>query len=231
MHSALVHLLSPVLLWAIAFLFGLGLVTLPLAHRRLPSVSSPYARAEPRRRLLAALADSTICILAYIQTQRSGNLNFLLFGLLYAGLKDSINGQSVGKLLFGLTVVRLDGGIPIGPARSLVRNAVFLVPGFNLAALSWEMILSMRDPQGFRLGDRLANTQVIEGSKLSELIRELKDRFLAELAEMERRFGVRRHLLTTLRRGASQTVRIATCPSSNRMRATSNTGGLERTCG
>ena len=29
---------------------------------------------------------------------------------------------------------------------------------------------------------------------------------------------------------ASQTVRMATCPSSNRMRATSNTGRLERTC-
>ena len=199
MHSTLVHHLSPVLLWPIALLFGLGLVKLPLAHRHLPSVSSPYARAEPRRRLLAALADSSICILAYIQTQQSGNLNFLLFGLLYAGLKDSINGQSVGKLLFGLTVVRLDGGTPIGPTRSLVRNVLFIVPGFNLAALSWEMILSMRDPQGFRLGDRLANTQVVEGSELSELMRELQDHLLAELAEMVRRFGGRRNLSPTLR--------------------------------
>ena len=199
MHSTLVHHLSPVLLWPIALLFGLGLVTLPLAHRHLPSVSSPYARAEPRRRLLAALTDSSICILAYIQTQQSGNLNFLLFGLLYAGLKDSINGQSVGKLLFGLTVVRLDGGTPIGPTRSLVRNVLFIVPGFNLAALSWEMILSMRDPQGFRLGDRLANTQVVEGSELSELMRELQNHLLAELAEMVRRFGARRNLSPTLR--------------------------------
>lgn len=191
MHPALVDLSSPVLLRAVALLLGLGLVTLPLAHRHLPSVSSPYARAEPRRRLLVALADSSICILACIQAQQSGNLNILLFGLLYAGLKDSINGQSVGKLLFGLTVVRLDGGTPIGPARSLARNVLFLVPGFNLAALGWETTLSMRDPQGFRLGDRLANTQVVEGKELSELMRELRDRLLAELTEMERRFGGR----------------------------------------
>lgn len=124
--------MNPGVLWSIALSFVLGLLTVPLAHRYLPSVASPYPKAETRRRLLAGLADGSICLLTALQAERSENLQLLLLGVLYASLRDGIRGRSLGKLLCGLTVIRLDGGTPIGPTRSLVRNVVFLVPGLNL---------------------------------------------------------------------------------------------------
>lgn len=184
--------LNPVVLWSIALSLVLGLLTVPLAHRYLPSVASPYPKAETRRRLLAGLADGSICLLTALQAARSENLQLLLLGVLYASLRDGIRGRSLGKLLCGLTVIRLDGGTPIGPTRSLVRNVVFLVPGLNLAALGWETLFVVRDPQGFRLGDRLANTQVVEGATLKELAGEVQNQLLAALALLDRRLRGRR---------------------------------------
>ncbi|MCE2560011.1 MAG: RDD family protein [Acidobacteria bacterium] len=179
--------MNPIILWAVALSFALGLITLPLAHRYLPAVASPYPRPEPRRRLLAASADGSLCLLAVVQATRSESLQILLLAILYAALRDSVNGKSLGKFMFGLTVVRLDGGAPIGPTRSLLRNAIFVVPGLNVAALGWEALLLTRDPQGFRLGDRIANTQVVEGASLKELAREVQNQLLAALGLLDQR--------------------------------------------
>lgn len=177
-------------------------------------MASPYPKAETRRRLLAGLADGSICLLTALQTVRSENLQILLLGVLYAGLRDGISGRSLGKLLCGLTVIRLDGGTPIGPTRSLARNVVFLVPGLNLAALGWEALLLARDPHGFRLGDRLANTQVVEGATLKELAREVQDQLLTVLARMEERLRGR---------GRSPTSNRALTPSRDRSTSTRST--------
>ena len=47
--------------------------------------------------------------------------------------------------------------------QSAQRNFILLVPGLNVVAAALETIAVTRDPQGQRLGDMLANTQVVEG--------------------------------------------------------------------
>jgi len=66
-------------------------------------------------------------------------------------------GGSPGKKLFGLRVVRR-GGLPAGPAASLLRNVPLLVPGWNL----FEIAAVVRRRDGRRPGDRLAGTTLVE---------------------------------------------------------------------
>jgi uncharacterized RDD family membrane protein YckC len=80
-----------------------------------------------------------------------------------------IPGQSVGKFLFGLRVISLDHRGPCSRLQSAQRNFILLVPGLNVVATALESIAVTRDPQGQRLGDMLANTQVIEGFGAREL--------------------------------------------------------------
>jgi len=51
---------------------------------------------------------------------------------------------------------------------SLRRNLLFLLPGANLVAVCLESLTIARDPQGQRLGDRLAQTQVVDGFPAKE---------------------------------------------------------------
>lgn len=71
-------------------------------------------------------------------------------------LRDA-GGGSPGKRLFGLRLIRR-GGKPAGLAASLLRNALLLVPGWNLIELT--SLLGRRD--GRRPGDRVASTLLVE---------------------------------------------------------------------
>jgi hypothetical protein len=51
------------------------------------------------------------------------------------------------------------------------RNLLFLIPGANVVALFLEARTIVRDPQGQRLGDRLAFTQVVDGFAVREFAR------------------------------------------------------------
>jgi len=88
---------------------------------------------------------------------------YLLAGALYVLFRDSIAGRSLGKFCFGLVVLDLHSRRPCGRMGSLTRNVLFMLPGANVAALFCEAASVVRDPQGQRLGDRLAQTQVVEG--------------------------------------------------------------------
>ena len=78
-----------------------------------------------------------------------------VFGILFL-LRD-IGGQSPGKRLFGLRLVRV-GGRPVGLFASVVRNLPMLLPGWNL----FELLAVIRRPDGRRGGDRLAGTTLVE---------------------------------------------------------------------
>jgi len=65
-----------------------------------------------------------------------------------------INGSSIGKFVVGLTVMDRDGNA-CTLAKSIVRNLLLLLPG--VVVEFFVMALSRR---GWRLGDRLAKTQV-----------------------------------------------------------------------
>ncbi len=87
-----------------------------------------------------------------------------VWGLLYTLLKDGLGrGQSLGKRLTGLMVVKLENSEPCTFGVSALRNLTLilqnLVPhvGFLI-----EPIVTLVHERGQRLGDLLANTQVIE---------------------------------------------------------------------
>ena len=90
-----------------------------------------------------------------------------------------IGGQSIGKFLFGLIVIRLENGRPCNLAASATRNAMLLLPGANIAAAVLEALTIARDPLGQRLGDRIARTQVVEGLGARELVRLFQQELLA----------------------------------------------------
>jgi uncharacterized RDD family membrane protein YckC len=158
-----------------------ALVYLPLVARLSKGLVSPYVKADIRRRLGAAVVDSllfTTCLIVY---RTLDSALFLVVGFVYLLLRDAlfVQGQSVGKFLFSLLVVDLKTGRPCTRAGSVRRNLLFLIPGLNVVAVIWETVTIIRDPQGQRLGDRLAQTQVVEGLGARELTRLLQKELLA----------------------------------------------------
>ena len=170
-----------------AFAFTLGYF--PVVNRLTVSLVSPYARADVRKRLYAAAVDSLV-----VATMRCARADPAVAvvprgGRMYLLLRDSVQGQSLGKVLFGLVVISLETGQPATLGNSLRRNLLFLLPGANVAAAFLETMTLMRDIQGQRLGDRLAHTQVIEGFGAKDLVKSFVDwlnRFLPELGRAGR---------------------------------------------
>jgi uncharacterized RDD family membrane protein YckC len=83
---------------------------------------------------------------------RGAQLLFLVIFL----LRDSLD-VSPGKRLFGLRVVRLDGG-RVTPLDSFVRNLPLVLPPWNFL----ECLPALRREDGRRSGDRMAGTRVVE---------------------------------------------------------------------
>ncbi len=85
------------------------------------------------------------------------------WSLFYYLLRDGFGrGQSWGKKICGLMVVNLDDNRPCDKGKSFVRNIVLWLLN-ALAGLSIvEFILILVHDKGYRLGDMLARTQVID---------------------------------------------------------------------
>jgi uncharacterized RDD family membrane protein YckC len=79
----------------------------------------------------------------------------VVFGILF--LVRDVGGQSPGKRLFGLRLVREEGR-PVGFFASITRNLPMLIPGWNLL----ELLAVIRRADGRRGGDRLAGTTLVE---------------------------------------------------------------------
>ncbi len=157
-----------------------ALVYLPVATRVSRGLVSPYAKADMGRRLGAATVDGlllTTCLLSY---RSLDSVLFLFAAAIYVLLRDAlfVRGQSVGKFFFSLLVISLVTGRPCSRAESVRRNLLFLVPGLNVVAVILETVTTVRDPQGLRLGDRLAQTQVVEGLGARELVKLLQKELL-----------------------------------------------------
>lgn len=89
---------------------------------------------------------------------------FFVLPLIYGFIKDGLgNGQSYGKRAMNLMVVNLDNNTPCNTGKSAVRYLVMFLLGFipYVGGLI-EPIIVLADKDGRRLGDRAANTQVIE---------------------------------------------------------------------
>jgi uncharacterized RDD family membrane protein YckC len=110
----------------------------------------------------------------------------------YVLLRDTVGGQSLGKFMFGLTVVRLDSGRPCSARDSVARNVIFVLPGANVAAVFLEARTLSRDQQGLRLGDRLAMTQVVDGYGAKDLARDAQTLIEDVAAQLRKSTGRRR---------------------------------------
>ena len=173
-----------------AIIFALGYF--PIAMRLSRGLVSPYAKANVKRRVLAAIIDGQLVLTCCVLYRTSNFLAYLAAGIAYLLFRDAIRGQGVGKFLCGLVVVSLEHGRPCSPFDSVARNFLFLIPGANVVALFLEARSIVRDPQGQRLGDRMAHTQVIEGMGAKELVKSFAgfaDQFEVGMGRRDRASG------------------------------------------
>jgi uncharacterized RDD family membrane protein YckC len=150
------------------------------------TVPAPVTAAGPKadlvKRAVAAIIDAVIgSVINLIPVV--GGLVAGAYWLFRDGLDlEFMDRRSIGKKIMRLRPVTLDGR-PMDPATSAARNWMFAVGGvvallFWIPFIGWllivpvaiaglilgivELVLVLTDPQGRRLGDRIAKTQVIE---------------------------------------------------------------------
>ena len=163
--------MSAVVGWVIVPAIVFGLAYFPIVAFLARGLASAYGKANLRRRFFAAGVDASLVITGVAFYGATGGVPFLIGSAVYLVMRDAVAGRSVGKFLFGLVAMHLESGRPAGPMASLRRNLLFVLPGANAVAVCLESLTIVRDPQGQRLGDRLAQTQVVEGLAASELVR------------------------------------------------------------
>jgi len=174
---------DPVLALTILLSAVFALIYLPLVARFSRGLVSPYAKADIGKRCGAAMVDGLLiasCLIAY---RSLTSVLFLVVAAIYLLFRDAlfVPGQSVGKFCFSLLVISLESGRPCGRTHSVTRNIMFLIPGLNLVAALLEITTVIRDPQGQRLGDRVAHTQVVEGLGAKEFVSVLQKGLLDEI--------------------------------------------------
>jgi hypothetical protein len=140
---------------------------------------SHYAKADVRKRLAAAAIDGllvvSVCLVSWIGRAPL----YLALGAAYLLLRDAIGGQSIGKILLGLVAIDLTTGRAATVSGCMKRNLLLLLPGANIVAIVLEARTIVSDPQGQRLGDRLAHTQVVEGAGARDLVKSFQDWLLS----------------------------------------------------
>jgi uncharacterized RDD family membrane protein YckC len=157
-----------------------ALVYFPAVTRLSMGLVSPYVKADVRKRLFAASIDALLISTSCVLYWNSKTILFLVAAGAYLLLRDAVGGQSIGKFFLGLVVISLETGRPSTLTGSVRRNLLFLLPGANVVAVFLEAVTVVRDPQGQRLGDRLAQTQVVEGLGAKDLLKSFQD-WLASL--------------------------------------------------
>ena len=168
-----------------------GLLYFPIVTQLTRGLVSPYAKADVRRRLFAATLDGLLVVTTCLLYWNSGVVLYLAAGAAYLLLRDAIRGQSIGKLFFGLVVISLETGRVSSLAGSVRRNLLLLLPGANIVAIFLEAGTVIRDSQGQRLGDRLAQTQVVEGLGAKDLVKSFQDWLMGLGTEVGRASGKR----------------------------------------
>ena len=168
-----------------------AVVYFPIVTQLSRGLLSPYVKADVRKRLSAATVDGLMVVTACFLYWNSDVIWYLAAGSAYLLFRDAIKGQSIGKLLFGLIVISLETGRPSSLAGSVRRNALLLLPGANIVAVFLEAGTVVRDPQGQRLGDRLAQTQVVEGLGARDFVKSFQESLMGLGAEFDREVGRR----------------------------------------
>ncbi len=137
-----------------------------------------FPKANLLNRFLAKFIDSLIIgVLATVVKAPIGSLAALTYSLIADGFFD---GRSLGKKLIGLRVVNLKTGLPCNFKDSIFRNipigltvlfAVIPILGWillftvGLVMILFESYLIYSDDGGIRIGDILADTQVVDAKE------------------------------------------------------------------
>ena len=171
MEIGLPTVLGILLLPAVAFALAYSSIVTHFSR----GLVSPYTKADVRKRFSAAFVDALVVTTLSLGYWTGGSPLYLAFSAGYLLLRDAVGGRSIGKLLFGLVVISMKTGRPSSFAGSVERNLLLLLPGPNVVAVFLEARTIVADPQGQRLGDRLAQTQVVEGAGARELVKSLQD--------------------------------------------------------
>jgi uncharacterized RDD family membrane protein YckC len=179
--------MSDSLLFSFVLLPGItiGFVYHPILSRLSVALVSPYAKADVVKRIFAATIDGMLIMATVVLYRNSGSLLFVFLGAAYLLFRDAVGGRSVGKFCCGLVVINLESGRPCGWTGSISRNALLLLPGANIVAAFLEAGTIVRDPQGQRLGDRLAWTQVVEGFGARDVVRDVQAWWLDFIAHLD----------------------------------------------
>ena len=147
---------------------------------------SPYPKADLTLRGLARLVDLVLAIAIANAAREAGPPLAAIYLLFADGL---MNGQSVGKRLFGVRAVVLPPkgggtrGVPAGYRESVLRNAPFALLGlfYGLTLVGWlllfvvglpiiafEAYMVWSDRLGIRIGDIFADTQVVDAKVIAQ---------------------------------------------------------------
>ncbi len=143
--------------------------------------SAPLQKADLAKRFIAAIIDAVIAVIVGL-IPIVGGLVATLYWLFRDGLDiEFMDHRSLGKKLLKLRPVKLDGS-PVDLATSIKRNWMFALGGIVqlfaatiiglivaiplafvvLLIAIVEVVMVLTDPEGRRLGDKLAETIVIE---------------------------------------------------------------------
>jgi len=188
-----------------------GLVYFPTLKYLSVGIVTPYAKVDVRKRLLAAWLDGIPAIAAWFLYRNTGFLWGGAVAVLYLLLRDGIGGQSLGKLLVGLVVVNVQTGRMCSWKESALRNVFVLIPGANVMAIFLESITLIRDPQGQRLGDRLAHTQVIEGLGAKDLATSFQEWWMSVFGNLSATGGGEGDSLRSDTKNQESGIRIQGC--------------------
>lgn len=145
-------------------------------------IGAVMAKADLMKRFLAALIDGGLAMVVSM-VPVLGGLVAAAYLLFRDGLElDFMDGRSIGKKVMKLRPVRLNGE-PMDLVASAKRNWMFALGGITsvlafIPVLGWllmipvalaglvlgliEVFLVITDPQGRRLGDKIAGSQVVE---------------------------------------------------------------------
>jgi RDD family len=100
-------------------------VYFPAVTKLSMALVSPYDKADVRKRLFAATLDGIPVVVSWSLYWDSGAPVLLVLGAGYLLLRDSVRGQSLGKLLCGVVVISLDTGQPCTLKGSVWRNLIY----------------------------------------------------------------------------------------------------------
>jgi uncharacterized RDD family membrane protein YckC len=153
-----------------------GTRVLRIVQEDEPLMGSPYPKASLWLRVGARLVDVAVAWGLAAVCGAAGSVVALLFLLLADGM---IQGQSVGKRIFGVKVMHLPTRSAARHRDSTLRNAPLALivllgmmpePLGQVAAGAGLVVIGgleawrvLKDPLGWRLGDMWAQTQVVDG--------------------------------------------------------------------